>query len=104
MAGRRKDPSKPAGQSAGSAPVAQAGHGCWRGGLPLLRGVGVVLRELRASDARALFTLVAAADIRRFTWPPPTTLDGFHRFIDVALAERRAGSYLCFAVTMDGGD
>jgi RimJ/RimL family protein N-acetyltransferase len=76
----------------------------WRDGLPVLRGARVVLRELRASDSRALFAVVAPDDIRRFTWPPPTTVDGFHHFIDVALAKRRAGSYVCFAVTLDGGD
>jgi ribosomal-protein-alanine N-acetyltransferase len=76
----------------------------WREGLPVLKGARVVLRELRDSDARALFALVSPDDVCRFTWPPPTTVDGFHRFIDWSLTQRRAGSYACFAVTVDGGD
>jgi ribosomal-protein-alanine N-acetyltransferase len=76
----------------------------WRDVLPVLRGARVLLRELWASDARALFALVSPAELSRFTWPPPTTVDGFHHFIDWAVAQRRAGSYACFAVTLDGTD
>ena len=63
-----------------------------------------MLRELRASDARSLFAVVSPDDISRFMWPPPTTVDGFQRFIDWALAQRRAGTYACFAVIVDGED
>jgi ribosomal-protein-alanine N-acetyltransferase len=76
----------------------------WRQGLPTLRGEQVVLRELRASDAASLFALLTTEEVARFISPPPTTVDGFERFIAWTLRQRRAGSYACFAVTIDSTD
>jgi [ribosomal protein S5]-alanine N-acetyltransferase len=76
----------------------------WQQGLPTLRGEQVVLRELRASDAASLFTLLTTEEVSRFISPPPTTVEGFSRFIDWTLRQRTAGTYACFAVTVAGFD
>ena len=38
----------------------------------------------------------------RFISPPPTTVEGFERFIAWAQNERQAGNYACFAVVPEG--
>ena len=76
----------------------------WRTGLPTLRGTQVVLRELRASDAASLFALLTTEEVARFISPPPSTVEGFERFIDWTTRQRAAGTYACFAVTLAGFD
>jgi ribosomal-protein-alanine N-acetyltransferase len=76
----------------------------WQTGLPVLTGKQVVLRELRISDAPALFAMLTTEEVARFISPPPTTVDGFERFIEWTLQQRRAGVYACFAVTLRGFD
>jgi RimJ/RimL family protein N-acetyltransferase len=76
----------------------------WREQLPVLSGNGVTLRELRQSDAPALLTLLTTEEVTRFISPPPTTIEGFERFIAWAAREQQEGRYLCFAVVPDGCD
>jgi RimJ/RimL family protein N-acetyltransferase len=76
----------------------------WQQGLPTLRGRQVVLRELRASDAPSLFALLTTEEVSRFISPPPSTVEGFERFISWTLRQRAAGTYACFAVTVTGYD
>ena len=76
----------------------------WKHGLPVLQAKGVTLRELRVSDAAALLTLLTTEEVTRFISPPPTTIEGFERFIQWAQRERAAGRYVCFAVVPDGYD
>jgi RimJ/RimL family protein N-acetyltransferase len=76
----------------------------WRDGLPLLSGDEIVLRELRRADAASLFALLSNEKVSRFIFPPPTTVQGFERFIDWTHKQRAAGSYACFAVTLKGYD
>jgi RimJ/RimL family protein N-acetyltransferase len=76
----------------------------WRQQLPVLTGRQVLLRELRASDAQSLFALLSTQEVARFISPPPSTVDGFERFIAWALRQRSAGTYACFAVTLRGFD
>jgi ribosomal-protein-alanine N-acetyltransferase len=76
----------------------------WRQQLPVLMGRQVRLRELRASDAPALFALLTTDEVARFISPPPTTIEGFERFIAWTLRQRSAGTYACFAVTVAGQD
>src|SRR6266478_1690982 len=47
----------------------------WRTGLPTLAGSRVTLRELRASDARALFIALTGNDVTRFIAPPPPSVE-----------------------------
>ena len=76
----------------------------WRAGLPVLTGKQVVLRELRPSDAPSLFAMLTTEEVARFISPPPTTVEGFGRFISWTLQQRTAGTYACFAVTIQGFD
>jgi ribosomal-protein-alanine N-acetyltransferase len=76
----------------------------WREGLPALTGSMVTLRELRASDAPSLCTLLTTEEVSRFISPPPTTVEGFERFIAWTARQRQAGAYACFAVTVDSTD
>jgi [ribosomal protein S5]-alanine N-acetyltransferase len=76
----------------------------WQRALPTLSGEQVVLRELRASDAASLFALLTTEEVSRFISPPPSTVEGFERFIAWTLRQRTAGTYACFAVTLRGYD
>jgi RimJ/RimL family protein N-acetyltransferase len=76
----------------------------WRTKVPALRGRGVTLRELELRDAPSLLAMLATEEVARFISPPPTTVEGFERFILWTLRERAAGNYVCFAVVPDGYD
>jgi ribosomal-protein-alanine N-acetyltransferase len=76
----------------------------WRSGLPCLTGDVVSLRELRTSDAPALFAALTSEQVARFISPPPATIEGFERFIAWAIRQRQDGQYLCFAVVPHGTD
>jgi len=76
----------------------------WRDSLPVLAGSTVTLRQLRASDAASLFALLTTEEVARFISPPPTTVEGFERFIDWTLRQRAGGTFACFAVTVTGFD
>ena len=76
----------------------------WRRGLPVLAGRSVVLRELRLSDATALHALLSTDEVSRFISPPPTTVEGFEKFIAWTHRMRELGTYACFAVTLHGSD
>ncbi|MGE3277467.1 MAG: GNAT family N-acetyltransferase [Vicinamibacterales bacterium] len=76
----------------------------WRTGLPVLTGRGFTLRELRLEDAPSLLAMLTTEEVCRFISPPPTTVEGFERFIEWTHRERRAGNYVCFAVVPEGQD
>ena len=76
--------------------------GDWRNALPVLTGEALVLRELEVTDASSLLALLTTEDGARFISPPPTTVQGFERFITWAQRERQRGAYVCFAVVPRG--
>ena len=76
----------------------------WQDRLPVLSGAQVTLRELRASDAASLFALLTTEEVTRFISPPPTTVEGFVKFIAWTIRQRTAGTFACFAVTLKGYD
>ena len=76
----------------------------WRQALPVLTGSLATLRELRLSDATSLLSMLATEEVARFISPPPTTVEGFERFIAWTHRERAAGNYVCFAVVPHGMD
>jgi RimJ/RimL family protein N-acetyltransferase len=76
----------------------------WRDALPVLVGRNVVLREMRTSDAVSLFTLLTTEEVARFISPPPSSVEGFEKFIQWAARQRAVGSYVCFAVTPADSD
>lgn len=79
-------------------------HSDWHDALPVLAGEGFTLRALRPSDAPSLLMLLTTEEVTRFISPPPTTVEGFERFIEWATCEQAAGRYLCFAVVPTGYD
>ncbi len=76
----------------------------WRSALPTLTGEGITLRELRPADAMSLFAMLSTDEVARFISPPPTTVEGFERFIAWTHRERAAGTYICFGIVPEGLD
>jgi ribosomal-protein-alanine N-acetyltransferase len=74
----------------------------WKAGLPVMAASTFTLRELRAEDAPSLLALLTTEEVARFISPPPTTVEGFERFIAWTHRERAAGTYACFAIVPDG--
>jgi ribosomal-protein-alanine N-acetyltransferase len=74
----------------------------WTDGLPVLAGSSFTLRELRLDDAASLLAMLTTEEVSRFISPPPTTVEGFERFIMWTQRERQAGNYACFAVVPTG--
>lgn len=74
----------------------------WRQALPVLTARGVTLRDLERADALSLFDMLSTTEVSRFISPPPTSVEGFERFIEWTHKEREAGRYACFAVVPEG--
>lgn len=74
----------------------------WREKLPILTGRGVTLRELELTDAPSLLAMLTTEEVSRFISPPPTSVEGFERFIKWTHQQRAAGQYVCFAVVPEG--
>ena len=87
-----------------SAPASTTTQANWRQALPVLTGSMATLRELRLSDAPALLAMLSTEEVSRFISPPPTTVEGFERFIAWTHRERAAGNYVCFGVVPHGMD
>lgn len=87
-----------------STPNAPVVSSDWKKGLPVLSSQAVTLREMRLSDALSLLAMLTTEEVSRFISPPPTTVEGFERFIAWTFAERQAGRYACFAVVPQGMD
>lgn len=76
----------------------------WRSALPVLAGSNFTLREMRLEDAASLLSMLTTEEVARFISPPPTTVEGFEKFITWAQEERAAGNYACYAVVPHGLD
>ena len=74
----------------------------WRDALPVLAAAGVTLRALRQSDAPTLLAMLTTEEVARFISPPPTTVEGFERFISWTHQQQRAGTYVCFGIVPAG--
>ncbi len=74
----------------------------WRERVPVLTGSRVTLRELEIADAPSLFSMLTTEEVSRFISPPPSSVEGFERFILWAQRERAAGRFVCFAVVPQG--
>lgn len=92
----------PAASVTRTAPTTAVTTSDWKDALPVIAGSTFTLRELRLEDARSLLAMLTTEEVSRFISPPPTTLDGFERFIEWAQRERQAGNYACFAVVPTG--
>ena len=76
----------------------------WQRALPVLHGAGFHLREVQRSDAASLYALLTTEEVARFITTPPTSVEGFERFVDYAQRRRSLGEFACFAVVPDGLD
>jgi RimJ/RimL family protein N-acetyltransferase len=74
----------------------------WKQALPVLAGSNFTLRELRKEDAASLLAMLTTEEVSRFISPPPTTVEGFERFIAWTHRERMVGDYACFAIVPQG--
>ena len=74
----------------------------WRGVLPVLAGSNFTLRELVAGDAPSLLAMLTTEEVSRFISPPPTTVEGFERFIAWTQQQRAQGHYVCYGVVPAG--
>jgi RimJ/RimL family protein N-acetyltransferase len=74
----------------------------WKTALPVMAGSNFTLRQLQVEDAPALLAMLSTEEVARFISPPPTTVEGFERFIKWTHRERAAGNYACFAIVPDG--
>jgi ribosomal-protein-alanine N-acetyltransferase len=76
----------------------------WTTGLPVLEGRKMRLRELVKTDALSLLSMLSTEEVAKFISPPPTTPQGFERFIAWAQRERQAGNQFTFGMVPDGCD
>jgi len=76
----------------------------WTKGLPIFKGQRMVLRELVKSDATTLLSMLASEEVAKFISPPPTTPEGFEKFIQWAIRERQAGNQMTFGMVPEGFD
>jgi RimJ/RimL family protein N-acetyltransferase len=99
-----QEPDVPVSHVDATAPVRDGVRRDWKQHLPVLYGSHVRLRELKESDAPSLFALLSTEEVARFISPPPSTVEGFERFIAWTHRQRAAGTYGCFAVTIEPYD
>jgi RimJ/RimL family protein N-acetyltransferase len=93
--------------SAASAPATQSWTpetGDWRNGLPTLSGALATLRELRSTDAPSLLASMSTEEVAASISPPPSTVEGFEKFVAWTHRERAAGRCVCFAIVPHGSD
>jgi len=76
----------------------------WTKGLPVLKGRRMMLRELVKTDALSLLSMLSAEEVSRFISPPPTTPEGFEKFIAWAKRERQVGNQMTFGMVPEGCD
>lgn len=76
----------------------------WHQALPVLTGKLLTLREVRVSDAASLFAMLSSEEATRFISPPPSSVEGFERFIGWSQREREAGRFLCYGIVPEGMD
>jgi RimJ/RimL family protein N-acetyltransferase len=85
-----------------SAAAAASVHAVPCRALPLFTGAGATVRELQVSDAPSLLAMLTTEEVARFISPPPTTVDGFERFILWTHREQAEGRYVCFGIVPVG--
>ena len=76
----------------------------WTAALPVLEGNRIKLRELEKTDALSLLSMLSTEEVARFISPPPTTPEGFEKFIQWAKRERVKGQQFMFGMVPEGYD
>jgi RimJ/RimL family protein N-acetyltransferase len=72
--------------------------------LPVLRGTDIMLRELETADAESLMLSLATDTPREFIPAPPSTVEGFERFITISRQKRDEDRGGCYGVIPRGAD
>jgi RimJ/RimL family protein N-acetyltransferase len=62
----------------------------------------VTLRELEPCDAASLLELVSAAEVTRFIYDPPQSIESFEQFIQWSQQERRRGRFMVWGIVPHG--
>lgn len=70
----------------------------WRNLPPVLKGLGVTLREVETGDASALLALLSHDEIAQVIAPPPRSVAELQSQVEGARLERLDGRGICFAV------
>jgi RimJ/RimL family protein N-acetyltransferase len=70
----------------------------------VLRDRRIKLRELVKTDALSLLSMLSTEEVAKFISPPPTTPQGFEKFISWAHRERQAGNQFTFGMVPEGCD
>lgn len=76
----------------------------WTKGLPIFTGQRMTLRELVKGDALTLLSMLSTEEVGKFISPPPTTPEGFEKFIQWAIRQREAGTQMTFGIVPEGFD
>jgi ribosomal-protein-alanine N-acetyltransferase len=76
----------------------------WTTGLPVLKGRKLMLRELVSSDALSLMSMLSTEEVSKFISPPPTTPQGFEKFVTWTRRERQNGNQFTFGMVPEGCD
>src|SRR5436853_5774176 len=76
----------------------------WTRGLPVFKGQRMMLRELVKTDATTLLSMLSTEEVAKFISPPPTTPEGFQKFIQWAVKQREAGQQMTFGMVPEGFD
>ena len=76
----------------------------WTTGLPVFKGKRMILRELVKTDAASLLSMLRTEEVAKFISPPPSTPEGFEKFIQWAVREREAGNQMTFGMVPEGYD
>lgn len=76
----------------------------WKQGLPIFQGQRMMLRELVKSDATTLLSMLSTEEVGKFISPPPTTPEGFEKFIAWVIRQREAGAQMTFGIVPEGFD
>ena len=97
----RFDAASPAVQTPPPTPALDAD---WTTGLPVLKGRKLMLRELVTSDALSLLAMLSTEEVSRFISPPPTTPQGFEKFVTWTRRERQNGNQFTFGMVPEGCD
>jgi len=97
----RFDAASPAVQTPLPTPVLEAD---WTTGLPVLKGRKLMLRELVSSDALSLLAMLSTEEVSKFISPPPTTPQGFEKFVTWTRRERQNGNQFTFGMVPEGCD
>jgi len=90
------------GSGAGDEGGRQRPAGWWRAGLPELATGRLTVREARLADAPALLAVLGTDEVTRFISPPPSTVEGFERFIYWTHRQREGGLHVCFVLVPAG--